>query len=125
MWTYNAPINLYSHGGDNSSQSSSSNSSPQRSDSPASPTSVSSSVMSSNSSSKGNNGLNGMHNLMYTMNGDQSVSEALSNISSPDYKDDDNLLSSRDIAMAISDPSDSDSTILVSEAHHHISDKEK
>ncbi|KAH8306348.1 hypothetical protein KR018_008499, partial [Drosophila ironensis] len=50
--------------------------------------------------------------------GDQSVSEAISNISSPDYQDDDNLLSSRDIlgGMVLSDPSDSDSTILVSDA---------
>ncbi|XP_068155642.1 PH and SEC7 domain-containing protein isoform X3 [Drosophila tropicalis] len=49
---------------------------------------------------------------------DQSVSEAISNISSPDYQDDDNLLSSRDIlgVMVLSDPSDSDSTILVSDA---------
>lgn len=38
----------------------------------------------------------------------------VSNISSPDYQDDDNLLSSKDMTgMAISDPSDSDSTILV------------
>ncbi|XP_017141151.1 serine-rich adhesin for platelets isoform X2 [Drosophila miranda] len=48
---------------------------------------------------------------------DLSVSEAISNISSPDYQDDDNLLSSRDIlgGMVLSDPSDSDSTILVSD----------
>ncbi|XP_061401194.1 PH and SEC7 domain-containing protein-like [Musca vetustissima] len=50
--------------------------------------------------------------------GDLSVSEAISNISSPDYQDDDNLLSSRDLlgGMILSDPSDSDSTILVSDA---------
>lgn len=49
--------------------------------------------------------------------GDHSVSEAISNISSPDYQDDDNLLSSRDlVGMVLSDPSDSDSTILVSDA---------
>uniref|UniRef100_A0A1A9VVW0 SEC7 domain-containing protein n=1 Tax=Glossina austeni TaxID=7395 RepID=A0A1A9VVW0_GLOAU len=50
--------------------------------------------------------------------GDHSVSEAISNISSPDYQDDDNLLSSRDLlgGMVLSDPSDSDSTILVSDA---------
>lgn len=49
--------------------------------------------------------------------GDHSVSEAVSNISSPDYQDDDNLLSSRDLVnIALSDPSDSDSTILVSDA---------
>jgi len=54
-------------------------------------------------------------------NNDQSVSEAISNISSPDYQDDDNLLSSRDIlgGMVLSDPSDSDSTILVSDAAAH------
>lgn len=58
-------------------------------------------------------------NLMCPTNGDHSVSEAVSNISSPDYQDDDNLLSSKDmIGMAISDPSDSDSTILVSDAAH-------
>ena len=57
---------------------------------------------------------------MCPINGDHSVSEAVSNISSPDYQDDDNLLSSKDIAgMAISDPSDSDSTIMVSDATHH------
>lgn len=50
---------------------------------------------------------------------DLSISEAVSNISSPDYQDDENLLSSRDIAgMAISDPSDSDSTILVSDINN-------
>lgn len=57
------------------------------------------------------------------MNGttDPSVSEAVSNISSPDYQDEDNLLSSRDMAaMAISDPSDSDSTILVSERGYQM-----
>lgn len=127
------------------SHSSSISSSPQRSDSPASPTSVSSSIMSSNSGSKaggtrngggngggsisgtrgggdGSNTLSGgtIQSLMGPLNnGDHSVSEAVSNISSPDYQDDDNLLSSKDMAgMAISDPSDSDSTILVSDAGH-------
>lgn len=81
--------------------------------------------MSSNSSSKGtSNGIQGLQNLICPINGDQSVSEAVSNISSPDYQDDDNLLSTRDIAMAISDPSDSDSTILVSEAPQHLQDKD-
>lgn len=96
--------------------------------------------MSSNSSSKGNGigggGGNssyggGPQNLMCPLNnggggggGDQSVSEAISNISSPDYQDDDNLLSSRDIAMAISDPSDSDSTILVSETPQYKKEKD-
>lgn len=77
--------------------------------------------MSSNSGSKGGNpsasGAVALQNLMYPANGDHSVSEAVSNISSPDYQDDDNLLSSKDMTgMAISDPSDSDSTILVSDA---------
>lgn len=48
---------------------------------------------------------------------DLSMSEAVSNISSPDYQDDNLLLSSRDLAggMAVSDPSDSDSTLMVSD----------
>lgn len=70
----------------------------------------------------GSNTLSGatIQSLMCPLNnGDHSVSEAVSNISSPDYQDDDNLLSSKDMAgMAISDPSDSDSTILVSDAGH-------
>lgn len=80
--------------------------------------------MSSNSSSKGERTCSGERNnmgnqnLIGPVNGDQSVSEAVSNISSPDYQDDDNLLSSKDLNMVLSDPSDSDSTILVSEAHH-------
>lgn len=81
--------------------------------------------MSSNSGSRGTNHVAeatlqnvNNHHHHHLMNGatDQSVSEAVSNISSPDYQDDDNLLSSKDIvAMTISDLSDSDSTILVSE----------
>lgn len=99
------------------SHSSSISTSPQHTDSPASPTSVSSSVMSS-SGSKGN-GLSltangGVHGLMF-LSGEQSVSEAISNISSPDYQDEHDLLSTRDLSavMAISDPSDSDSTLIV------------
>lgn len=135
VWTYNAPVTnitttttttttLTTTSYNNShSFSSSISSSPQRSDSPASPTSVSSSIMSSNSGSKGaaNHVTGTLQSLMCPVNGttDQSVSEAVSNISSPDYQDDDNLLSSKDMAgMAISDPSDSDSTILVSDASH-------
>lgn len=104
-------------------------SSPQRSNSPASPTSVSSSVMSSNSGSRGaashSHVPESLQQLIHPVNGttDPSVSEAVSNISSPDYQDDDNLLSSKDMAaMAISDPSDSDSTILVSDrgGGHHM-----
>ncbi|CAD7085354.1 unnamed protein product [Hermetia illucens] len=126
VWTYNAPITNFPNTKTSpSSHSSSISSSPQRSDSPASPTSVSSSVMSSNSGSKAtmggvlynsNTGL-----LSCPANGDQSVSEAVSNISSPDYQDDDNLLSSKDLAaMALSDPSDSDSTILVKSGENQI-----
>lgn len=99
------------------SHSSSISTSPQHTDSPVSPTSISSSVMSS-SGSKGNNLNNhtngGIHGLLF-MSGEQSVSEAISNISSPDYQDEHDLLSARDLsaAMAISDPSDSDSTLIV------------
>lgn len=149
VWTYNAPVHpttvqqtTHHSSSSSHSHSSSISSSPQRSDSPASPTSVSSSIMSSNSGSKvggtangagcsnggskgggdGSNTLSGgtIQSLMCPLNnGDHSVSEAVSNISSPDYQDDDNLLSSKDLAgMAISDPSDSDSTILVSDAGH-------
>lgn len=42
------------------------------------------------------------------------MSEAISNISSPDYHDDDSV-GIRDCVMEISDHSDSDSTLLVSE----------
>lgn len=85
--------------------------SPLRSVSPASPTSMSSSVMSSQSGSR-----RIVHTMpCQTFNGEHSVSEAISNISSPDYHDEEtmDILSSRDIML--SDPSDSDSTILVSE----------
>lgn len=122
VWTYNAPVQNQPQGVI-SPTSSSISTSPQHTDSPASPTSVSSSVMSS-SGSKGN-GLNhtnsangggggGGQNIMF-LSGEQSVSEAISNISSPDYNDEHDLLSSRDLsaAMAISDPSDSDSTLIV------------
>lgn len=123
VWTYNAPV-AQSHSSSQqgvvvspTSNSSSLSTSPQHTDSPVSPTSVSSSVMSS-SGSKGN-GLShttngGIHGLMF-MSGEQSVSEAISNISSPDYQDEHDLLSTRDLsaAMAISDPSDSDSTLIV------------
>lgn len=125
MWTYNAPVattttttTTSSSYNNSQSFSSSISSSPQHSvDSPASPTSVSSSIMSSNSGSKDAPHVTGtLHSLMCPINGtDQSVSEAVSNISSPDYQDDDNLLSSKELGMVISDPSDSDSTILVSD----------
>lgn len=116
-----------------SSQSSTEGSSPQRSLSPASPTSVSSSVMSSNSGSRRfpllptSSSVQGSNDQQASSvschqhhnnptNGDFSQSEVISNMSSPDYNDEEtmDILSSRDIMM-VSDPSDSDSTILASE----------
>lgn len=126
VWTYNAPItdqHKFTHTLSNGSSSSHSNnsptsSSPLHSGSPASPTSVSSSVMSSQSGSKrmpismsSSNGPQQHHN---NVTGDFSVSEGVSNISSPDYHDDDSV-GIRDCVMEISDHSDSDSTLLVSE----------
>ena len=133
MWTYNAPV-AQTSGAITSpiSHSSSISSSPQRTgtdNSPASPTSVSSSVMSSNGSkaqdlSTYGNGMGNMHSLICPVNGEHSVSEAVSNLSSPDYQDEHDLLSSRDMAsIALSDPSDSDSTILVSETTHRIHER--
>ncbi|XP_011331529.1 PH and SEC7 domain-containing protein 1 isoform X2 [Ooceraea biroi] len=129
VWTYNAPVSspaasCCQNGGSSSSSSSSSPSStsPQRSLSPASPTSVSSSVMSSNSGSRRFPpvqtvpGVAGTPASHLPANGDLSQSEAISNMSSPDYNDEEtmDILSARDIMM-VSDPSDSDSTILASE----------
>lgn len=57
---------------------------------------------------------NGPTGLPHGGGGDFSVSEAVSNISSPDYHDDD-IVGLRDCVMEISDHSDSDSTLLVSE----------
>ncbi|KZC14997.1 PH and SEC7 domain-containing protein 3 [Dufourea novaeangliae] len=144
VWTYNAPVSSPSASertsccqNGSSSQSSSSSSStegtsPQRSLSPASPTSVSSSVMSSNSGSRrfpppvptganatalgpSGDGTNSSASGLHPTNGDLSQSEAISNMSSPDYNDEEtmDILSARD--MMVSDPSDSDSTILASE----------
>lgn len=136
VWTYNAPVTaaseqhkLCSHtlsNGSSSSHSSSStnSSSPMRSGSPASPTSVSSSVMSSQSGSKRlpytfTNGPQPEYNPYHHPNGEFSVSEAISNISSPDYHDDDSM-GIRDCVMEISDHSDSDSTLLVSEPRQRL-----
>ncbi|XP_050297414.1 PH and SEC7 domain-containing protein isoform X2 [Anthonomus grandis grandis] len=118
VWTYNAPISelhklghTLSNGSSSSHSNTSASSSPLHSGSPNSPTSVSSSVMSSQSGSR---------RLPYSLtNGpqqqqtftDYSVSEAISNISSPDYHDDDSV-GIRDCVMEISDHSDSDSTLL-------------
>ncbi|CAH0552778.1 unnamed protein product, partial [Brassicogethes aeneus] len=131
VWTYNAPIteqqHKFQHALSNGSSSSHSNtsptsSSPLHSGSPASPTSVSSSVMSSHSGSRRlpfppTNGPSGAPQNYVGGGGgggDYSVSEAISNISSPDYHDDDSV-GIRDCVMEISDHSDSDSTLLVSE----------
>ncbi|XP_033214100.1 PH and SEC7 domain-containing protein 2 isoform X2 [Belonocnema kinseyi] len=144
VWTYNAPVSSPSisertsccRNGSSPAQSSSSSSStegtsPQRSLSPASPTSVSSSVMSSNSESRRfplpvvpgavvqlglGSGEGTSPGGLHPTNGDLSQSEAISNMSSPDYNDEEtmDILSARDIMM-VSDPSDSDSTILASE----------
>lgn len=117
VWTYNAPVSelhklghTLSNGSSSSHSNTSASSSPLHSGSPNSPTSVSSSVMSSQSGSR---------RLPYSLtNGPQqqqtfdfSVSEAISNISSPEYHDDDSI-GIRDCVMEISDHSDSDSTLL-------------
>jgi len=61
-------------------------------------------------------GISGAPGSHLPANGDLSQSEAISNMSSPDYNDEEtmDILSARDIMM-VSDPSDSDSTILASE----------
>jgi PH and SEC7 domain-containing protein len=72
--------------------------------------------MSSNGGGGGAGGANNGQSLMFVSGqSEPSVSEAISNISSPDYQDEHDLLSARDLsaAMAISDPSDSDSTLIV------------
>ncbi|KRT83321.1 Pleckstrin homology domain containing protein [Oryctes borbonicus] len=131
VWTYNAPVTTISEqhklahtlsNGSSSSHTSPSSTSPLRSGSPASPTSMSSSVMSSHSGSRRypytlTNGPHTDSGQYNQTNGDFSVSEAISNISSPDYHDDDSM-GIRDCVMEISDHSDSDSTLLVSEPRH-------
>ncbi|XP_063217920.1 PH and SEC7 domain-containing protein isoform X6 [Bacillus rossius redtenbacheri] len=93
VWTYNAPVS--SPG----SPSSSEDTSPRRSLSPQSPTSVSSSVMSSNSSSRGGPAPSGPLGGLLQPNGELSQSEAVSNISSPDFQEEETLdiLSTRDL----------------------------
>jgi len=89
-----------------------------RSLSPASPTSVSSSVMSSASVSSRtppSGGHQGDSSARILPHPQHSISEAISNISSPDYQDQGvDMFNGRE-CMEVSDPSDSDSTILVSE----------
>ncbi|KAH9634537.1 hypothetical protein HF086_016625 [Spodoptera exigua] len=89
-----------------------------RSSSPASPTSASSSVMSSRATPPHRQ--LPAHHHHRPLNGDMSLSEAVSNISSPDYQDQDDMFETgRECPrMELSDPSDSDSTILVSEPCH-------
>lgn len=109
---------------------SSENISSQPSITPPSPTSVSSSVMSSSSSSSSvtadrkrpqGAGCSPHHHHHRrhphsSNSGDSSQIEALSNISSPDYQEEaSDLLNSNDIGMEVTDPSDSDSTLLASE----------
>uniref|UniRef100_A0AAR5P2I4 Uncharacterized protein n=1 Tax=Dendroctonus ponderosae TaxID=77166 RepID=A0AAR5P2I4_DENPD len=117
VWTYNAPISelhklghTLSNGSSSSHSNTSASSSPLHTGSPNSPTSVSSSVMSSQSGSRRVPYAltNGPHQQQTF---DFSVSEAISNISSPDYHDDDSV-DIRDCVMEISDHSDSDSTLL-------------
>ncbi|CAB3239080.1 unnamed protein product [Arctia plantaginis] len=126
VWTYNAPVSSASEracngsgaSGVTSNSTSISDGMSQRSSSPASPTSASSSVMSSRATPP--------HRHMPAphphrpLNGDMSLSEAVSNISSPDYQDQDDMFETgRECPrMELSDPSDSDSTILVSEPCH-------
>ncbi|XP_065222830.1 PH and SEC7 domain-containing protein isoform X2 [Planococcus citri] len=112
LWTRSTP--KHTAEASSSTIGSSENGSSQHSISPPSPTSVSSSVMSSMSSStdrKRHPVINSNNNSI-----DLSQLEALSNISSPDYQEEtSDMLNSHDIGMEVTDPSDSDSTLLVSE----------
>lgn len=65
-----------------------------------------------------------VHQYPHNTNGDFSVSEGVSNISSPDYRDDDDSVGIRDLVMEISDHSDSDSTLLVSEPRQRLQDND-
>ncbi|XP_075971455.1 exchange factor for Arf 6 isoform X14 [Anticarsia gemmatalis] len=114
VWTYNAPVASAC----TSSSGSPSDGTSARSSSPASPTSASSSVMSSRATPPLRHAPANIHHR--PLNGDMSLSEAVSNISSPDYQDQDDMFETgRECPrMELSDPSDSDSTILVSEPCH-------
>ncbi|KAI8424107.1 LOW QUALITY PROTEIN: hypothetical protein MSG28_002714 [Choristoneura fumiferana] len=126
VWTYNAPVSCASErshcngSGATSNSTSISDGISQRSSSPASPTSVSSSVMSSRATPPHRAPLPSAAHHHRHLNGDMSLSEAVSNISSPDYQDQDDMFETgRECPrMELSDPSDSDSTILVSEPCH-------
>ncbi|XP_063824525.1 PH and SEC7 domain-containing protein [Ostrinia nubilalis] len=125
VWTYNAPVSCASErthcngSGATSNSTSISDGMSQRSSSPASPTSVSSSVMSSRATPP-HRAPHPHHQHHRPLNGDMSLSEAVSNISSPDYQDQDDMFEAgRECPrMELSDASDSDSTILVSEPCH-------
>ncbi|XP_026287868.1 PH and SEC7 domain-containing protein isoform X2 [Frankliniella occidentalis] len=141
VWTYNAPdwwIRLHGDRMPRSIEeleqcqrqsmsitqmsSSSSGGSDSTRDGVESPTSISSSVMSSNSSNVNQHPINPLPQR----NGDFSQSEAISNISSPDFQEETlDILSARDLLMEGSDASDSDSTLMASiprdpESSHRI-----
>ncbi|CAG9559843.1 unnamed protein product [Danaus chrysippus] len=112
VWTYNAPVSQCNGSAATSNSTSISDGMSQRSSSPLSPTSASWSALSP------------PHRApplpRAPLNGDMSLSEAVSNISSPDFQDQDDMFETgRECPrMELSDPSDSDSTILVSEPCH-------
>ncbi|XP_050669549.1 PH and SEC7 domain-containing protein isoform X3 [Leptidea sinapis] len=112
VWTYNAPVSQCNGSAGTSNSTSISDGISQRSSSPASPTTASWSALSPHRH------LAPHHHR--TLNGDMSLSEAVSNISSPDFQDQDDMFEAgRECPrMELSDPSDSDSTILVSEPCH-------
>ncbi|XP_047503127.1 PH and SEC7 domain-containing protein isoform X1 [Pieris napi] len=114
VWTYNAPVSQCNGSATTSNSTSISDGISQRSSSPASPTSASWSALSPPHRQH----LAPQHHR--TLNGDMSLSEAVSNISSPDFQDQDDMFETgRECPrMELSDPSDSDSTILVSEPCH-------
>ncbi|XP_045494578.1 PH and SEC7 domain-containing protein isoform X4 [Colias croceus] len=116
VWTYNAPVSQC-NGSATSNSTSISDGMSQRSSSPASPTSASWSAVSPRATPPHRHLAPHHHR---TLNGDMSLSEAVSNISSPDFQDQDDMFETgRECPrMELSDPSDSDSTILVSEPCH-------
>ncbi|KAJ0178939.1 hypothetical protein K1T71_005714 [Dendrolimus kikuchii] len=130
VWTYNAPVSCASertacNGSATSNSTSISDGISQRSSSPMSPTSGSSCGLTP--SPRATPPLRHLlptsataHHHHHKLNGDMSLSEAVSNISSPDYQDQDDMFETgRECPrMELSDPSDSDSTILVSEPCH-------
>ncbi|CAH0729298.1 unnamed protein product, partial [Brenthis ino] len=117
VWTYNAPVSQCNGSAATSNSTSISDGISQRSSSPLSPTSASWSALSPRATPP-HRALPPHHHR--TLNGDMSLSEAVSNISSPDYQDQDDMFDTgRECPrMELSDPSDSDSTILVSEPCH-------